>query len=438
MSSFSKNYIQVARFLLPTPFTIAIILTLLTFSISIFWLDNSLMQTAHFWENKLWSGNNFAFQCMYMLVVGHIIALSRPFDKLTDWLLQFAANKARAAMLVTFLAIITGLFNWGLGLILGAIFARKVGEYAKANNIQIHYGIIGAAGYAGLMVWHGGLSGSAPLLVSKEHALIQDMGIIDTSKTIFSSMNILASLLLIILLPGLMYWVAKCSKHTSINLPTAVKKVKKKEHLIGAEQLDYSAWFARAVGVILLLYALIKLYHLGIYNLGLNIVNLTLFALAVLLHKNVYSFLNALDKAIVDGAGILIQFPLYFGIMGVMQEAGIVYALSEFFVSISNSLTLPIFTFFSAGVVNIFVPSGGGQWAMQGPIIIEACKSLGVELSKGIMAMCYGDQLTNMLQPFWALPLLGITGLKAKDILPYTLILMLAGIIIFTGVLLIF
>ena len=121
-----------------------------------------------------------------------------------------------------------------------------------------------------------------------------------------------------------------------------------------------------------------------------------------------------------------------------MQDGGIAHAMSDYFVSISTSLTLPLYTFISAGIINVFVPSGGGQWAVQGPIIIEACQALGVDLSKGIMAMCYGDQLTNMLQPFWALPLLGITGLKAKDILPYTLILMFGGIVIFTIVLLIF
>lgn len=124
--------------------------------------------------------------------------------------------------------------------------------------------------------------------------------------------------------------------------------------------------------------------------------------------------------------------------MGIMSHSGMVQIMSAFFVSISNETTFPVFTFISAGIVNIFVPSGGGQWAVQGPIIVEAATQLGVSIPKSVMALAYGDQLTNMLQPFWALPLLGITGLKAKEILPYTLILLLAGIIIFIGGLLIF
>ena len=142
--------------------------------------------------------------------------------------------------------------------------------------------------------------------------------------------------------------------------------------------------------------------------------------------------------AIGGASGILIQFPLYFGIMGIMKHSGIVINLSDFVVGISSQESFPIFTFFSAGLVNIFVPSGGGQWAIQGPILIEVSQQLGISLGKNIMAMAYGDQITNMLQPFWALPLLGITGLKAKEILPYTLLLMVVGVIIFIVGLLIF
>jgi short-chain fatty acids transporter len=124
--------------------------------------------------------------------------------------------------------------------------------------------------------------------------------------------------------------------------------------------------------------------------------------------------------------------------MGIMAGSGMINTISDFFVSISTSTTLPIFTFLSAGLVNIFVPSGGGQWAVQGPLVLESALQLGVPLPKSIMALAYGDQVTNMLQPFWALPLLGITKLKAKEILPYTLLFMLVGSVLFIAGLLIF
>ena len=169
-----------------------------------------------------------------------------------------------------------------------------------------------------------------------------------------------------------------------------------------------------------------------------NFVNLLLFGLAIFLHKNFYEFLNSVNTAIVSASGILIQFPLYFGIMGIMNSSGLVDIFADFFVSISNGISFPILTMLSGGLVNIFVPSGGGQWAVQGPIVLQAAIDLNVSISKTIMALAYGDQLTNMLQPFWALPLLGITQLKAKEIIPYTILIMCIGIIIFSTCLMIF
>ena len=162
-----------------------------------------------------------------------------------------------------------------------------------------------------------------------------------------------------------------------------------------------------------------------------NLLNFFMLGLALILHGNFHSFLKALQEAIKGTSGILIQFPLYFGIMGIMRESGMVVDISNFFVSVATETTLPIYTFFSAGLVNIFVPSGGGQWAVQGPIVVDSALQLGVPLPKAVLALAYGDQVTNMLQPFWALPLLGITKLKAKEILPYTLLLMLLGSCIF-------
>ena len=147
---------------------------------------------------------------------------------------------------------------------------------------------------------------------------------------------------------------------------------------------------------------------------------------------------SAIKEAIGGSVGIIIQFPLYAGIMGIMKYSGLAAGVSYAFVNISTDLTLPIYAFLSAGIVNIFVPSGGGQWAVQGPIVVEAAQALNVPIQKVVMALAYGDQLTNMLQPFWALPLLGITQLKAKDILPYSGIILLVGLVIFITTLLIF
>jgi len=442
----SAKLIRIFKALLPTPFTIAVILSVITFLMAYFLSpkDVSGLQLLTFWEEGLWNAPLlvFAVQMMLMLVLGHVLALSNTISKYIDKASRLCTNTSTAAALVTLLTLLVSFFNWGLGLVFGAIFARKVGEYASKNNIALNYPLIGAAGYSGLMVWHGGISGSAPIKIAeKGHFLESKMGVISQSETIFSSMNITVSLTLLIVLPLVMFLLGKKSdgKKVILSSPLIDKEETKIE---GAERLDHSKFLAYGFGGVILFYcfykAIILPNELSLSFITPNFINLFLLGLGISLHASFNSFLKGINQAIGGASGILIQFPLYFGIMGLMNSSGLVGVFSDFFVSISNPTTFPIFTFFSAGIVNIFVPSGGGQWGVQGPIIIEAASQLNVPYWKSVMALAYGDQITNMLQPFWALPLLGITGLKAKEILPYSLLLMLAGIVIFIAALLVF
>ena len=446
--SFSNKLGNIIKNFLPAPFTIAALLSLVTFLLAFFISDKTsedshVLEILSYWEKGLWDSKMtvFAMQMMLMLVLGHSLALTKPIKKLINKATYFCSNSARAAAIITFSTLIISLFNWGLGLIFGAIFARKVGEYATRNKIKINYPLIGAAGYSGMMVWHGGVSGSAPLKIAEEgHFLQEKIGIISQSQTVFSLMNIYISITLLIILPIAMYLIGKKSQSAIINL--VEEESTKPLKITGAEKLDHSNIIAYLFGGIILIFSIYKALIIpDIISLKFitpNFINLLLLALCIIMHQNFYNFLMAIDKAIRGASGILIQFPLYFGIMGIMKYSGMIEIMSDFFIEISTKQTFPILTFLSAGIVNIFVPSGGGQWAVQGPIIVESAIKIGVSIPKAIMSLAYGDQITNMLQPFWALPLLGITGLKAKEILPYTLILMLVGTCIFIIGLLIF
>lgn len=443
----SAKLIRLFKTLLPAPFTIAVLLTIVTLVLAFFLSpeEYNLIELLSFWESGLWNNSLlvFAVQMMLMLVLGHVLALSRFISRIIETISQFCKNTALAAALVTFLTLLVSFFNWGLGLVFGAIFARKVGEYASKNNLPLNYPLIGAAGYSGLMVWHGGISGSAPIKIAeKGHFLEDQIGVISQSETIFSSMNITVSLVILIVLPTIMYYLGKRSNSMSVNIVSEDKKHHQTEIIDGAERLDHSPILAYCFGGIILLLCIYKAIILpekiSLSFITPNFINLFLLGLAITLHGSFYNFLAGVSQAIGGASGILIQFPLYFGIMGIMNSSGLVGIFSDFFVNISTTTTFPIFTFFSAGIVNVFVPSGGGQWGVQGPIIIEAASQLNVPYWKSVMALAYGDQLTNMLQPFWALPLLGITGLKAKEILPYCLVLMLVGTIIFISGLVIF
>lgn len=455
---FTKLIEQLFRRFLPSPFTIAILLTLLTMVLALLFgrsspSTNKLFHVLQLWEQGVWNTGLlvFAYQMMLILVLGHVLVLSRPMERLILKLTAFVKNSANAAVLVALPTMLVSFFNWGLGLIFGALLARKVGEYAQEKGIAINYPLIGACGYLGLMVWHGGISGSAPLKVSEKGHLKGLMGdfnsdlidrlpeSISTAETVFSTPNLIVFGAVVIVMTFLVYYLGKKTGPTTLQLSSYEFQKTDKKKIHGAEALDHSkklSWFFGAI--VLLAFMVQYLPFLKTLNLTLNLINFFMLGLAIVLHGSFSSFLRAVEEAIGDVSGILIQFPLYFGIMGIMAGSGMIGQISDFFVSISNSTTLPLFTFLSAGLVNIFVPSGGGQWAVQGPLILESSIALDVPLSKSIMALAYGDQLTNMLQPFWALPLLGITKLKAKEILPYTLMFLVVGTVLFITGLLVF
>lgn len=464
MSKRSQQFISIFKRILPSPFTIAILLTVLTVLLAMFLTkptDSSngeyLLYLFSSWETGLWDnsagGLYFAFQMMLILVLGHVLALTKPVDYLIQALLHYCKTTASSVFIVAIGSIVMGLFNWGLGLIFGAILARKVGEKFSHSGKALNYGLVGTAAYATMMVWHGGLSGSATTKAMEEGyipKMMERMGSdgsypssLPFESTIGSGINIIVAVLCIAIIPVFLYLIARKS---SINdVPKFKnqfgKKAEIKEKVKGAEILDYSTLFGKFLGLGILILIIIKVFdYQGQSSLGfinLNFINLSLLGLALFFHGSINNFINAVQISIGDVSGILIQFPLYFGILGIMKSSGLITLFSDSIIAISTDYSLPIYTFISAGVVNFFVPSGGGQWAIQGPILIEAATQLGANLPKTVMAMCYGDQLTNMLQPFWALPLLGITKLKPYQILPYTFLLFILGCLLFGGVLLI-
>ena len=441
-------YIRFVRNVLPSPFTIAVLLTAVTFLLALMLTEKSdgssqsIMEVMSYWQTGFWELLTFTMQMVLILVLGHTLALSPFVNKIIEKSSYFCTDTAKSAFIISLASISISFVNWGLCLIVGAVFTRKVGEYAKKNSIPVNYPLLGAAGYSGLMTWHGGFSGSAPLTVAQpDHFLVNSIGQIPVTETLLSSLNITASVILLLIIPSLFYGLGKISKPKEYELKREVS-VENLNEAEGIERLDHSKWFAWLTGGIIVFYTLfLSLNNIsaGNYNfINLNYINFLLFGLCILFHGSISNFLSATTEAVKGSTGIIIQFPLYAGIMGIMKYSGLVLLFSDFFINISTTFTFPLYTFISAGIVNTFVPSGGGQWAVQGPIITTAAQALNVPISKAVMALSYGDQLTNMLQPFWALPLLGITRLKAKDILPYSFIIMLVGGLIFTILLMLF
>lgn len=193
------------------------------------------------------------------------------------------------------------------------------------------------------------------------------------------------------------------------------------------ERLERSPWVMALIGAPLVAGVLLWFDEVGVQALDPNAINLIFLTAGLLLSGSLARYASSVGEATSGAAGIVLQFPFYAGIMGVMRTSGLAEQMATWVAENAPRELYTTVTFLMAGMVNLFVPSGGGQWAVQGPIAVEAARGLGVPLEQAIMAVAYGDQWTNMLQPFWALPLLAITGIKARDIMGYTALFLIAG-----------
>lgn len=429
---------------IPGPYAIAIWLTLLCFIFA--WRytphsGNGFPVLMDYWQKGLWSLLAFSMQMMLMLISGHVLALApavaRFMDKNVSW---FAGNSFHAALGVSFLSVAAGLINWGLGLVFGAILARKVAEYASRNQIKINYPLIGASAYTAMMVWHGGFSGSAPLTVATPgHSLEGSTGVIPLNETLFSGMNLVNAAGCLILIPLFAWLMARKSRGTLL-APLSAQNLSDQPDA-SASATEQGIKGLKWIPFVLFMITFLRGFYTsetwyGYFNL--DNINLILFAACIAMHPSLASYTRAVEKAMPGAAAILIQFPLYGGIMGLMKDSGMIQVMAEGMVQWSNEFSFPIWALLSSAIVNILVPSGGAQWQVQGPILTEAAAQLGIPVSKAVMALSYGDQLTNMLQPFWALPLLAITGLKARDIFRYSWRFCVLGFVWFALMLLIF
>lgn len=425
----------------PDPFAIAVLLTIVV-AVAALLFGRSPVDIVRDWTapKGLWGLLTFTMQMSLMLVLGTALAAAPPMKRAIAAAVGFAGTPRALVGLTAFMAIVLALANWSLGIIGGALVAREAGRVARERGWKLHYPLLCAAGYSGLMVWHGGLSGSAPLKATTAKDMIevlgpelaQQVGVISLYDSIFGNLNLWVTGGLLVLGPVL--FMALCPADgedpAAAEPPESTRRPQQPEleptRSTLVERIESSPLVLWAL--VLPMAAGLGLYvaERGIALLDFNTVNLALWCAAMILHGSPGRFLRACESGARACTGVILQFPLYAGIMGMMAASGLSGALSEAMAQTGRRGFL-IAAFLSAGLLNLFVPSGGGQWAVQGPILMEGALRLGLEPSHAMMAMAYGDQWSNMLQPFWALPLLAITGVRARDVVGYTSLWMLAG-----------
>ncbi|MEC9480645.1 MAG: short-chain fatty acid transporter [Pseudomonadota bacterium] len=423
----SKPFVKLVERYLPDPYIFVLLLTLITFAFAVVIQNQSPLTTIQQWGDGFWGLLTFSMQMLLVLVTGFMLACTPLVKALLERLASLAKSPGSAIVLVTLVSLIASWINWGFGLVVGALFAK-----ALARKVSVDYRLLVASAYSGFIVWHGGLAGSVPLTIATPgHFSEAQIGVVGTGETIFSGFNLLLLAIMFVIIPlvnRLMLppesesIIVDSSKLKDDALPSATNERP-------ADKLENSKVLGLLVGFAGLAY--LTNYFVSGGGLNLNIVNTLFLFLAIVLHGTPRNVLHSLQQAVQGGSGIVIQFPFYAGIMAVMVQSGLAQTMSEWLISFASAESLPGWSFISAGIVNIFVPSGGGQWAVQAPVILPAAAELGAEINRVAMAVAWGDAWTNLIQPFWALPVLAIAGLKAKDIMGFCLVqLIVTGVII--------
>ncbi|MFT0545332.1 short-chain fatty acid transporter [Allopusillimonas ginsengisoli] len=427
----SRSSVKLVERYLPDPYIFVVLLTLLAGIAAVSIEGNSPMEVVTMWGDGFWGLLSFTMQMVLVLVAGYMMASTPVIKRVLSTLALLAKTPGAAIILVTVVALIANWINWGFGLVVSALFAKEL-----ARTVRVDYRLLVASAYSGFVVWHAGLAGSIPLTIATEGHFQQDkIGLIGTGETIFSSFNLLIVLAVVIAVP-LVNWLMMPDEKDSVYVDRSVLEENTAAVVIDdrpAARLENSMVLSLLMGAAGLAY-LFNYYVVRNGGLNLNIINFTFLFLAIILHGNARRLLDSLHEAIKGTSGIVIQFPFYAGIMAIIMHSGLAASLSDWLTSFATATSLPFWTFLSAGIVNIFVPSGGGQWAVQSPVVIASAQALGAEMPRVAMAVSWGDAWTNLLQPFWALPVLAIAGLKAKDIMGYCLIqLFVTGVIISIG-----
>ncbi|EOW9528522.1 short-chain fatty acid transporter [Bacillus cytotoxicus] len=438
--SFTNGCVALVQRFLPEPFILSCLLTVFVIFFGMFATEQSPIQMIAHWGDGIWGLLSFAMQMALVLVTGSALANAPLIRKGLMKAAQLPRTSGQGIIAISIVSLLGAYINWGFGIVVSVLYAKEVAKHIK----ELDYRLAIASSYSGFLIWHAGLSASIPLtLASGGETLIKTTAgslkeAIPITETLFSPYALVPIIVFFITMPLINRAMHPDANHTVTVDPNVFHEeaaAQETEVRTFAEKMENSIWITICIGLLGIIY-MIHYFSTKGFNLTLDIVIFILLIAGLIFHRTPIRYIRAFSESTKSASGILLQFPFYAGIMGMMMGANseglsLGGAISNFFIQISNETTFPLFTFLSAGIVNIFVPSGGGQWAVQAPIMIPAGAELGVPAAKTAMAIAWGDAWTNLIQPFWALPALAIAGLGARDIMGFCVInLLYAGAII--------
>jgi len=419
----------------PDAWVIAVILTIVAYLLGLIFTKATAFQLIQNWGSGFWTLLSFGMQMALVIMTGYILATTPFFSKLLNGLAGLPkSNKASIAMMAL---VSMGLawINWGLSIVGSAVFVRFMARKQRG----VDYRLLVATAYLGLgTMWHSGLSASAPLLVATpKHFLEKDIGIIPITETIFHPFNLLLAFVVLVVLTIVGPLMHPKKEETFVADPELIQESgfqappkPKPEEMTPALWIEHSPIINLLVAISGIIWLIWYLPQKGLAGLNLDVVNFIFLIIGVLLHWTPASFL----KAALEGGsfiwGVIIQFPFYAGIFGIIKFSGLSDIMGDWFTAIANKNTYPFVVVWYSGILNYIVPSGGAKWAIEAPYIMTAGKTLGVSPQLTVIAYAWGDMVTDVIQPFWAIPLMGVAKLGFRDIMGYCMVYFLIYMVV--------
>jgi len=443
VSSLGERLSKFTQRWIPDSWVVCMILTVIAILLAIFGAGAKLDETVLAWGDGMWTLLELAMQFTIAMVAASACVSSPPVFKLLDRLAKLPNEERplQAVALVAIYSLFTAYINWAFCLIASAMFVPFVARKNPKTDIRV----LIASAYLGMgTVWHGGLSGSAPLILATPGNPLVEPSIgnpivdrlLPVTETLFIPFN-----LIYLVLIGTVGLITVLAIHPRQNVRTLTREeidqIMPTAPQVNRNWNSPADWMEGFRGWILLAAILIG-YPLG-YSLvtkgfgatwTINAYNMVFLIGALVLQGRPANLVRAITKGSTTAAGIILQFPFYAGIFGVINNTGLGIWLGELFVQLATTETYPMIVYLYSGFMNLFVPSAGSKWLIEAPYLLPAAKELGVSVTTTVLAYAYGDSTTNLIQPFWAIPILTITRLRFGDVLGYTSIVAIACFVV--------
>ena len=411
----------------PDAFALALLAVAIVFAATVA-TGSSVTQTAQWFGSGFWDLVAFTMQMSMIIVTGYAVATSAPVYAVIRRMASVPKTGPGAAAYVGLFSMLASLVSWSFSLIFSGLLAREVSHRVRGAD----YRAVGAAAYLGVgSVWALGLSSSAALIMAAPASLPDSIerisGTIPLTETLGLWQSLLIAALLILVSMAVSFYSAPPASHArgmaemGVAYEPATRDVGRVER--PGEWLEYSPLLTIVICALGFGYLATEVAERGAgVLLELNHYVFTFLLVGLLLHWRPRSFVQAIAAAVLPVGGVLIQYPLYAGIVKMMTESGLATQLAHFFVAISTQHTYPIMIGIYSAFLGLFIPSAGGKWLIEAPYMLEAAKSLEVHLGWVVQTYNATEALANLIHPFWMLPLVGILGLKARDIVGYSML----------------